>query len=148
MSVKSNPGFLWFCFTLLCDWSRKFVLLNQPIRCKINNDLDLVARVFPRFAWLACSYSEFSLVLRAFSFRMIGSWNYYFFFYDTQSKSALLDNNSYDTNNDNDITFLLGNSSRNGLFPKCISTRKFKWDFYANNFISSICSDQYFPANI
>ena len=143
MSVKSNPGFLWFCFTFLCDWSRKIVPLNQPIRCKTNTNLDLVASVFPRFAWLACSHSVFSLALRAFSFLMIGSWNYCFFFYDIQSKSALLDNNSYDTNNDNDITFLLGNSSRNGLFPKCISTRKFKWDFYANDFTSSICSVQF-----
>ena len=112
MSVKSNPGFVWFCFTFLCDWSRKIVPLNQPIRCKTNTNLDLVASVFPRFAWLACSYSEFSWALRAFSFRMIGSWNF-FFFYDIQSKSALLDNKSYDTNNDNDITHHVMDSSQN-----------------------------------
>ena len=81
--------------------------LHQPIRCKINANLDLVARVFPRFAWLARSYSEFSLALRAFSFRIIGSRNsFVVFFYDNQSKSALLDNNSYDTKDDNDTTFL------------------------------------------
>ena len=76
-------------FTFLCDWSRKIVPLNQPIRCKTNTNLDLVASVFPRFAWLACSYSEFSLALRAFSFRMIGSWNYCFFFFTTFSRKAL-----------------------------------------------------------
>ena len=89
LSVKSNPEFLWFCFTLLCDWSRKLVPLYQPIGCKKNTNLDLVARVFPRFAWLACSYSEFSLALRAFSFRMIGSWNSFVVFFTTISRKAL-----------------------------------------------------------
>ena len=89
MSVKSNPGFLSFCFILLCDWSRKLVPLYQPIRCKINTNLDLVARVFPRFAWLARSYSEFSLALRAFSFRIIGSWNSFVVFSTTISRKAL-----------------------------------------------------------
>ena len=113
--------------------------LVQKNRATQSHQSRIGRQRFPAFC-LVSSYSEFSLALRAFSFRMIGSWNYFFFFYDIQSKSALLDNNSYDTNNDNDITFLLGNSSRNRLFPKCISTRKFKWNFYANNFISSISS--------
>ena len=26
-SVESNPEVLWFCFTSLCDWSRKLALL-------------------------------------------------------------------------------------------------------------------------
>ena len=99
----------FFGFALLCSVigsENSCHSINQS-DAKKNTNLDLVARVFSRFAWLACSYSEFSLALRAFSFRMIGSWNsFVFFFYDNQSKSALLVNKSYDTNDDNDTTFL------------------------------------------
>ena len=34
LSVESNPELSWVCFTLICDWSRKFAPLSQPIRCK------------------------------------------------------------------------------------------------------------------
>ena len=44
-----NSRFHWFCFTLLCDWSRKLAPLSRPIRCKPNTNHDLVARVFPPF---------------------------------------------------------------------------------------------------
>ena len=58
LSVKSYPRFYWFCFSSLCDWSRKLTPLSQPIKCKTktNHDQerflschDLVTRVFPRF---------------------------------------------------------------------------------------------------
>ena len=45
LRVGSNPG---FCFTLLCDWSRKLAPLSQPIRCKTKASQDWVNRVFPR----------------------------------------------------------------------------------------------------
>ena len=32
MSLKSNPGVHWSCFTLLCDWSKKLAPPSQPIR--------------------------------------------------------------------------------------------------------------------
>ena len=33
LSVKSNPGIVWFCFTSLCNWLRKLMplFLIQPI---------------------------------------------------------------------------------------------------------------------
>ena len=36
MSVDSNPGLNWFCFTVLFDWSRKLAPPSQPIRCKLK----------------------------------------------------------------------------------------------------------------
>ena len=36
MSVESNPGLKWFCFTVLFDWSRKLAPPSQPIRCKLK----------------------------------------------------------------------------------------------------------------
>ena len=36
MSVESNPGLNWFCFTVLFDWSRKLAPPSQPIRCKLK----------------------------------------------------------------------------------------------------------------
>ena len=61
MSIKSDAGLLWFCFTSLCDWSRKLVSQSQPIKCKTKTKHDLVTRVFPRFKEVACFYSVFSL---------------------------------------------------------------------------------------
>ena len=89
MSVESNPRLHWLSFSLLCDWVRKLASHSQPIRCKTKTYPDLVARVFPRFRLIGCSYFEFSLGLRVIflSFdwllRFIG-----FFLYDTQSKSV------------------------------------------------------------
>ena len=51
------------CFTSLCDWFRKLAPLSQPIRCKNETNLDLVARVFPRFRQFGFCF-EFSLALK------------------------------------------------------------------------------------
>ena len=64
MSVESNPRLHWLSFSLLCDWVRKLASHSQPIRCKTKTNPDLVARVFPRFRLIGCSYFEFSLGLR------------------------------------------------------------------------------------
>ena len=64
MSVESNPRLHWLSFSLLCDWVRKLASHSQPIRCKTKTYPDLVARVFPRFRLIGCSYFEFSLGLR------------------------------------------------------------------------------------
>ena len=43
-----NPGWHWFCFTSLCDWSKRTRAAHQPIKCKTNINHDVVARVFLR----------------------------------------------------------------------------------------------------
>ena len=62
LSVESNPGLHWFCFTTLCDWSRKLAPPSQPIRYKTKTNHDLVTRVFPRLRLVTCIYFRFSLV--------------------------------------------------------------------------------------
>ena len=63
LNVERNPGLHWFCFTLLCDWSRKLAPLYQPITtwllafsCVPEGFLFWVLigsfRYFPQF-WLA-----------------------------------------------------------------------------------------------
>ena len=47
LSVESNLELLWFCFTTLYDWFKKFATPTQPFRCKTKTNRDLVARVFP-----------------------------------------------------------------------------------------------------
>ena len=87
MSVERNLGLVCFCRTSVYDWSIKLALLPQPIRCKIKTKNVLVARVFPRFNHFSHFYFEFSSE-RCFNFwplRLLLFW-----FYDTQTKSALL----------------------------------------------------------
>ena len=61
LSVESNPGLHWFCFTLLCEWSRKLAPPSKPIRYKTKTNRDLVTRVFPRLRPVTCVYFDFSL---------------------------------------------------------------------------------------
>ena len=63
LSVESNPELLWFCSSLLCDWSTKLQPLSQPIRCKAKTNHDLISCVFPRFKQFARFYFEFSLAI-------------------------------------------------------------------------------------
>ena len=42
--VKRNPGFHWFCYVSLCDWSTKLAPPSQPIRYKSKTYLFLVTR--------------------------------------------------------------------------------------------------------
>ena len=60
-SVQSNPGFLCFCLTSLCGWSRKLATTSWPMRCKTNFNRDLITHVFARFWWFAFLWHEFSL---------------------------------------------------------------------------------------
>ena len=62
MSVESNPGLHWFCFTLFCDCVIGLIDWSQPIRCQTKTSRDLVTRVFPRLRPFTCIYFEFSLV--------------------------------------------------------------------------------------
>ena len=78
----------WFCFILLCDWSGKLAPLFQPITYKNNHDL--VACVFLRFMAVFFFKFEFSLDLQCIF--LPSDWLLkllWFWFYDTQSKSAL-----------------------------------------------------------
>ena len=61
MSVERNPGLHWFCFTVLCEWSRKLAPPSKPIRYKTKTNRDLVTRVFPRLRPVTCVYFDFSL---------------------------------------------------------------------------------------
>jgi len=45
---------LWFCITRLSDWLKKLAPLSQPIRRKTKTNRDLLARVLPRLAPIAC----------------------------------------------------------------------------------------------
>ena len=60
--LKSNPGFNWFCFTVLCDWSRILAPPSQPIRCKTKTECDLPTRVFPGFGQNSCLCCELSSI--------------------------------------------------------------------------------------
>ena len=80
----------WFCFTTLCDWSRKHAPPSQPIRCKSKTNRDLVTRVFPRLRPVTCIYFVFSLAPSEIF--LCSDWPLgllWFWFYDTRSKSAL-----------------------------------------------------------
>ena len=71
--VIQGYGLRWFCFSSLCNWSRKLAPTSQPIRCKtkIKHD-DLVTRVFPRFKQFGCFHFEFSMAPCDISFLLIG----------------------------------------------------------------------------
>ena len=79
-----------FLFSSLCDWSEKLRLFSEPIRCKTKTNFDLVACVFPRFRRFGRLYFEFLLALRSI---ILSSewllWFFWFWFYDTKSKSAI-----------------------------------------------------------
>ena len=47
MGIDRDSGLLWFCFTSLCDWSKKLAPQSQPIKWKTKTNLSLVTRVFP-----------------------------------------------------------------------------------------------------
>ena len=90
MSVESNSGLHWFCFTVLCEWSRKLAPPSKPIRYKTKTNRDLVTRVFPRLRPVTCVYFDFSLAPSdIFVCSNWPLWLLWFWFYDTQSKSAL-----------------------------------------------------------
>ena len=86
--VKSFPGLHWFCFTSLCDWSRKLTPLSQPIRCKTKTKHDLLARVFPRFRMFG-RFLSFHWPLQVFSFHRIGRRDYFGFVLMTLNRKAL-----------------------------------------------------------
>ena len=100
LSVEYNPGFLWFCFISLCNWSRKLASLSQPIRCKTKTNRDLVTCVFPRFGYLrfpafwlhAFSRALVSLPVssqRLFSLFLVCHWDYNGFGLTTLNRKEL-----------------------------------------------------------
>ena len=78
MSVESYRRLRWSCFNSLCDWCRILAPLRQPIRCKIDTNYDLVARVFPHFRQFSF-YFEFSLAPKSISFPLISYCDYFCF---------------------------------------------------------------------
>ena len=59
-SVESEQRLLSFCFTSLCDWSKRLARRSQPIRCRTKTNHDFVARVFPRFKQFVYFYCHSS----------------------------------------------------------------------------------------
>ena len=90
MSVESNPRLHWLSFSLLCDWVRKLASHSQPIRCKTKTYPDLVARVFPRFRLIGCSYFELSLGLRVIFLFFDWLLRFIGFFYTTLNRKAFV----------------------------------------------------------
>ena len=80
LNVERNPGLHWFCFTLLCDWSRKLAPLYQPITTWL-----LAFSCAPE-GWLVFFYFEFWLAPSDIS--LSSDWPVmilWFWFYDTLS---------------------------------------------------------------
>ena len=85
MSVESNPGLLWFCFTTLCDWLKKFPLPTRPIRWKTKTIRDLVTRL----SLLHVFTSSYHWLLLIFSSVLIGRCDYFGFGFKEISPKAL-----------------------------------------------------------
>ena len=79
-----------FAFTTLRDWLKKLAPLFHPIRNKTKTNRDSLVRVFPRFASATCNYFVFLLVHLIVCVRCDWlEWLLWFWFYDTQLKTAL-----------------------------------------------------------
>ena len=87
--VKTNPGLLWSCSNLLCDWSKKYraTLSTNPMQNKHQSKFGR-----PRFPAL---YTVFSVLLwvligssRYFPL-LIGQCNYFGFRFKTLNRKAL-----------------------------------------------------------
>lgn len=67
-TVKSNSGWVWFCFNFPYDCFRKLASPSRPIKCKTKTSINWITRVFPAFHWL----------LAIFPFALIGCCDYSF----------------------------------------------------------------------
>ena len=63
IECEGNPELLWFWFTTLYDWFKKLPPPIEPIRCNTITKRDLVIRVFPRLAPVACKAWSFVTTL-------------------------------------------------------------------------------------
>ena len=80
-----------FAISTLCDWLKKLAPLFHPIRSKTKTNRNSLARVFPPFTSATCNYFEFWLVhciVCVLSDWL--EWLLWFWFYDTQLKTALI----------------------------------------------------------
>ena len=94
MSVESNPGLNWFCFTVLFDWSRKLAPPSQPIRCKLKPIAPwslAFSRATGRLHAFTSSCHWLPLII---SFTLIGRCNYFGFgFRHSIEKRSKTENN-------------------------------------------------------
>lgn len=85
----------WIDFALVCSLigpETRATLSTMPVRCKINTNHDLFARVFPLFRRFSCFTSSSHWVFRVFFVLLISLCdNFGFRFYDSYSKGALID---------------------------------------------------------
>ena len=89
MSVESNPGLNWFCFTVLFDWSRKLAPPSQPIRCKLKPIAPwslAFSRATGRLHAFTSSCHWLPLII---SFTLIGRCDYFGFWFSTLNWKAL-----------------------------------------------------------
>ena len=91
MSVESNPGLNWFCFTVLFDWSRKLAPPSQPIRCKLKPIAPwslAFSRATGRLHAFTSSCHWLPLII---SFTLIGRYDYFGFGlrHSTEKRSRL-----------------------------------------------------------
>jgi len=83
----------WFCITTLHDWLKKLAPLFHLIRSKTKTNRDLLAHVFPRFASATCILLSFDWFTgSSVSFCYWLEWLFWFWFHDTQMKTALYTN--------------------------------------------------------
>ena len=99
----------WIDFALVCSLigpETRATLSTMPVRCKINNNHDLLARVFPLFRRFSCFTSSSHWVFRVFFVLLISLCdNFGFRFYDSYSKGALIDQERTRTKNAEDLRF-------------------------------------------
>ena len=60
LSIESNPSSLWYCFTSLCDWSRRLTPPSQHIRYNTKTNAALDTCVFQHFMHFACILFNFT----------------------------------------------------------------------------------------
>ena len=82
--IETNPGLICFWFTSLRDW----LTVIEKTRAAFSTNRGFVTNVFPRFRQFRCFYLKFSLALKGIWYRPL--WLLWVWFYDTQSKSALV----------------------------------------------------------
>ena len=82
---------LRFCFTTLCDWSRKLAPLSQPIRCKTRTNRDLVTSISRARGGLRVFILSPHWLILIFTVVLIGCCDVCGVVLDTQSQTALLE---------------------------------------------------------
>ena len=79
MSVESNPGWNWFCFTVVFDWSRKLAPPSLSIRCKLKPIAPWSLAFSRTTGWLHAFTSNCHWLPLIISFTLVGRCDYFGF---------------------------------------------------------------------